>query len=299
MWEAIAESIGTAEGRTLLTTGEPSSIGGGYINDARRLTTRDDDSGETLEYFVKVNDTTFANQFEAEAKGLEELRAPNAIRVPRPVCRGEAGNRSFIVLEFIELGRGGDASEQLMGERLAALHRTIATDGQFGWHRDNAIGATLQVNTPSVTWLEFFRDRRLRFQFNLAAKRGRPFRGAEAFLDETLPALLAEHQSEPSLLHGDLWGGNAGYDREGNPVLFDPAVYYGDRETDLAFTRMFGGFGAAFYSAYDNAWPLPEGHQLRASLYNLYNELNHFNLFGGGYGTQSERTMSRLQRSKP
>lgn len=296
MWRAIAEHIGRAEERSLQPFGEPRSIGGGCINDARRLVTRDGESGDTCEYFVKINEAAFVDQFDAEAAGLDELRLPNVIRVPRPVCRGVIGGKSFSAFEFIEMKSGNRSSERLMGKQLAALHRSVAADGQCGWHRDNAIGATPQKNSKCTTWLEFFRDQRLRYQFDLAARGGRAFPGAEALLSETVPALLADHECVPSLLHGDLWGGNAGYDQDGNPVLFDPAVYYGDRETDLAFTRMFGGFGSEFYRAYGEAWPLSEGHELRASLYNLYHELNHFNLFGGGYGSQAEKTMARLWR---
>ena len=294
MWESITQAIENAEGRKFRLAGKPGAIGGGCINEARELRLVDAQSGEEARYFVKVNKESFLGQFEAEAAGLNELRASEAIRVPRPVCMGQAAGQSFFAMEFIAMGRGDSSSERLMGERLAMLHRTTAADGQFGWHRDNAIGATPQQNPRSCSWLEFFKLRRLQFQFDLAAQRGRVFQKMDAFLNEVLPAVLASHRCEPSLLHGDLWGGNAGYDMDGNPVIFDPAVYYGDRETDIAFTRMFGGFGAAFYDAYDRAWPLPDGHEVRSALYNLYHELNHFNLFGGGYGAQAENTMARL-----
>jgi fructosamine-3-kinase len=152
------------------------------------------------------------------------------------------------------------------------------------------------VNTPSASWTEFFRERRLRYQLELAARNGYGGRLQElgAELLAHIEPLLADHTPAPSLLHGDLWGGNAAVDSEGAPVIFDPAVYYGDREADLAMTRLFGGFSAAFYSAYESAWPLPKGARARVDLYNLYHVLNHVNLFGGGYEAQAESMMERL-----
>ena len=173
------------------------------------------------------------------------------------------------------------------------MHRT--TRAEFGWVRDNTIGATPQPNTPDPDWVRFWARQRLGFQLALAARNGHG--GALQRLGETLlgrlPDLL-DHAPAPSLLHGDLWGGNLGYMRDGEPVIYDPAVYYGDREADLAMTELFGGFGGDFYAAYREAWPLDPGYASRRDLYNLYHVLNHLNLFGGGYLGQALNLLGRL-----
>ena len=181
-----------------------------------------------------------------------------------------------------------------LGRRLARLHRV--TGSRFGWDRDNTIGATPQVNTPGSDWIAFWREHRLGFQLGLAARNGHggrlQQRGGQ--LMEKLPEFFRDCTPAPSLLHGDLWGGNAGFDASGDPVIYDPAVYYGDRETDIAMTELFGGFSADFYSGYNAEFPLDAGYAHRKDLYNLYHVLNHLNLFGGGYGAQAERMIDRL-----
>ena len=206
---------------------------------------------------------------------------PPAIRVPEPVCHGTVGEQAYLVMEYVPMGRPGrDAAEQA-GRRLAAMHRTSRE--AFGWHRGNTIGSTPQPNDSDPNWLSFWRERRLGFQLQLASRNGyHSLREPGERLLEGLSALL-EHSPAPSLLHGDLWGGNLGYDAEGEPLIYDPAVYYGDREADLAMTELFGGFPGHFYAAYEEAWPLPEGYRVRKTLYNLYHIINHANMFGGGY----------------
>jgi fructosamine-3-kinase len=180
-----------------------------------------------------------------------------------------------------------------LGDQLAALHR--ATESRFGWHRGNTIGSTPQSNEWHEDWIVFYRERRLRVQIDLAARRmGAPLRQLGETLMERLPEFFQDYRPAPSLLHGDLWSGNVATMREGDPVIFDPAVYYGDREADIAMTELFGGFSADFYAAYRRAWPLDPGYETRKSLYNLYHVLNHFNLFGGGYGMQAQQMMQRL-----
>lgn len=244
--------------------------------------------------FVKVADAVAAADLDAEAAGLEELAAAQAVRVPQILARAAAGEVAFLALEWIEARPGGRAGEQRLGERLAAQHRHTAA--QFGWSIDNTIGATPQYNKWLPDWVEFFRERRLRVQLELAAQRGFGTLLGEKGerLLESVTTLLDGHRPQPSLLHGDLWSGNWLVDADGEPVIFDPAVYYGDREADLAMTRLFGGFGRAFYSAYETEAPLPKGHAVRAELYNLYHVLNHANLFGGGYARQARSMIDRL-----
>ena len=187
----------------------------------------------------------------------------------------------FIVLEQLDLKRNGDWAA--LAQLLAKLHRT--TGPRFGWHRDNWIGATPQINDWRDDWATFFQECRLRPQLELARQNGFSF---------SVPAdLLKDHRPQPSLLHGDLWSGNAGFIEEG-PVIFDPAVYYGDREADIAMTELFGGFPARFYDAYNEALPLPDGYETRKHLYNLYHLLNHLNIFGAGYLAQVQRTLGLL-----
>ncbi|MDH5547660.1 MAG: fructosamine kinase family protein [Gammaproteobacteria bacterium] len=284
-WNAICEDISKTTGRTFAITSK-HSVGGGSINDAWCL-----DSGDR-QFFAKINAEQRCEMFHAEAEGLLELRSADAIRVPQPICWGKTRGASYIVMEFIDEGTRG--SQVLLGQQLAALHHH--TGKQFGWHRDNTIGSTPQVNTPANDWLTFLRDQRLGFQLELAARNGytgRMTKDGDILLDK-LSHFFDGYQPEKNLLHGDLWSGNYRFDREGNPVIFDPAVYYGDREADIAMTELFGGFGAEFYAAYDEAYPLHVGYNIRKTLYNLYHILNHLNLFGSGYQGQAERMISSL-----
>lgn len=285
--DAVARAIWQATGERFTPAGR-QDVGGGCINSSEVL------EGGGRRYFVKSNDAARLDMFEAEVAGLAEIDASNSVRVPRPICTGRHGNQSYLVLEYLELGRGDGKSDELLGRQLAAMHR--ATHARFGWRRANAIGSTPQINSEEGDWIVFYREHRLRYQLTLAAGNG--YRGGlqahgEQLL-ELLPVFFSTYSPLPSLLHGDLWGGNHAALADGTPVIFDPAVYYGDREADLAMTELFGGFGPGFYSAYRAAWPLDPGYRVRKDLYNLYHVLNHLNLFGGGYRGQVERLIDRL-----
>jgi fructosamine-3-kinase len=213
----------------------------------------------------------FFDPFAAEADGLVALRR-GGLRAPEPLAAGSAGGQAYLLLEYLELRSKGDFAA--LGTMLARAHRQPGP--RFGWARDNYIGSTPQKNAWCDDWAEFWQERRLRPQIELASKNG---------FDLKLPdskVLLENHKPQPSLLHGDLWSGNAGFTNDG-PVVFDPAVYYGDREADLAMTELFGGFPREFYRAYNETFPLDAGYEKRKHLYNLYHLLNHLNLFGGGY----------------
>ena len=283
-WTSIAQRISEATGAPFLVKSHVA-VGGGCINSATLL-----DDGRRR-FFVKRNDAVRLAMFDAEAEGLKEIAQSRSVRVPQPVCAGTVDDSAYLVLEHLELsGTDGRCLEQL-GRELAQMHRT--TQKQFGWRLDNTIGSTPQINTPGDDWVEFWREHRLGFQLDLAARNGHNLmrRGEQLMAD--LGEFFHSYRPTPSLLHGDLWGGNIGATK-GEPVIFDPAVYYGDREADLAMTELFGGFSARFYQAYQEAWPLDAGYKVRKSLYNLYHVLNHFNLFGGGYGSQAERIMESL-----
>lgn len=283
----IRAAIATAE------DGDPGPLeanpcGGGCINEAWIL---DAPAGGTR-FFVKTNRADRAPMFAAEALALEQLAATGTVRVPRPIARGIDGEAAFLVLEALDLIGSTPPSQRELGRALAALHWNTSSDGRFGWQSDNTIGSTPQPNEWCDDWPTFFAEHRLGFQFDLAARGGHRFRGA----DELLARLPEELPASPpaSLLHGDLWGGNAAALPDGTPVVFDPATYHGDRETDLAFTRMFGGFTEAFHRAYREAWPLDSGWERRFEIYNLYHLLNHHHLFGGGYGPQAQAVIDAL-----
>lgn len=285
-WAEISTSLQQSAGSGKIIN--RSSVSGGSINSAFRVDT------ERHSYFVKLNRESLLPMFEAEAEGLNELRKPSAIRVPEPVFCGAGHGYAWIVTEYILFGRGNGDSEARFGQQFAAMHRY--SSDRFGWHRDNTIGSTPQINQWGSDWVAFYREHRLGYQLDLAASNG--FKGSLQTKGERLMAGLDSffdsYSPEPSLMHGDLWGGNKGVDEDGNPVIFDPAVYYGDREADLAMTSLFGGFSSRFYEAYDEAWPLDEGCRVRKTLYNLYHILNHANLFGGGYAMQAEGMMDQL-----
>ena len=231
--------------------------------------------------FLKLNDARFADAFAAEADGLEALRAAG-VAAPAPLSHGVSGNHAYLLLEFLELRAGGDFAA--LGRMLAGAHRKAGP--RFGWQRANYIGTTPQANGWCDSWARFWLEQRMRPQIALAKRNGFDLEGPPL-------ALLKNHHPQPSLLHGDLWSGNAGCTSAG-PVLFDPAVYYGDREADLAMTELFGGFPREFYAAYEAAYPLERGYEHRKHLYNLYHLLNHLNLFGGGYLSQVRATLGLL-----
>ncbi|MBI2319713.1 MAG: fructosamine kinase family protein [Betaproteobacteria bacterium] len=283
---AIEAAIGAAS-KAPFRIGNAARATGGCIHEAYRI----EEKGGGRRYFVKCNGERFAEAFAAEMDGLEGLAAAGA-RVPRPLCRGSAAGQAFLVMEYLELGSRGDWAQ--MGRMLAAMHRDSAAE--FGWRRDNFIGATPQPNRRHRSWIEFWRDERLAPQLALAKRQGlgSALQERGARLIEHLPRLLAGHEPQASLVHGDLWSGNAAFLADRAPVFFDPAVYHGDREADLAMSELFGGFPSPFYAAYREAWPLAAGYEARRDLYNLYHVLNHANLFGGGYGAQALAMMERL-----
>ncbi|MEK7759057.1 MAG: fructosamine kinase family protein [Pseudomonadota bacterium] len=284
--DAIAHAIFAASGEVFRSENR-NSVGGGCINTTEVL------EGGGRRYFVKRNDAAHLGMFEAESAGLTEITNSKSVRVPQPICLGTHDSQAFLVLEYLDIGYSAGTGE-LLGRQLAAMHRT--THARFGWRRNNTIGSTPQINTEEHDWVKFYREHRLHFQLELAGEKGHGgnlLRSGEQLL-EKLPAFFAGYQPLPSLLHGDLWGGNHATLRDGTPVIFDPAVYYGDREADLAMTELFGGFGSGFHAAYREAWPLDPGYRVRRDLYNLYHVLNHLNLFGGSYRRQAEQLIDRL-----
>ena len=258
--DVIARAITQATGE-IFRPESRQGVSGGDINTAEIL------KGGGRSYFVKSNDATRLDMFAAESEGLTEIANSRTVHVPQPVCLGTHGDRAYLVLEYLDIGlgvgksdpqgRGGDArgrtpvaTDELLGRQLAAMH--LATQSRFGWRRNNTIGSTPQINTGEHDWVTFYREHRLRFQLYLADQNGfgENLRRRGEELLERMPVFFVNYQPPPSLLHGDLWGGNHAALRDGTPVIFDPAVYYGDREADLAMTELFGGYAPGFHAAY-------------------------------------------------
>ena len=283
----LAAALGRATGRDFAPA-PVADVSGGSVHRCVRWPTSDGP------VFVKIAPAAQLDVLEAEAAGLRELAAPRAVRLPRVLATAATDDEAALALEWIEFRPPQKDSGPLLGRQLARLHRTTAA--RFGWHRDNTIGRTPQVNTWADDWARFFAGRRLGYQLDLAEGSGRDGRVIERGrrLVESCGAILAGHRPQASLLHGDLWGGNWAVASSGEPVIYDPATYFGDREADLAMTQLFGGFGPDFQAAYAADWPLKPGADLRCTLYNLYHVLNHWNLFGGSYGARAAAMIDRL-----
>jgi len=287
-WQTIATHISE-------TTGQPFqlqnqySIGGGCINSTFRI------EGNGQSYFVKLNSSHYLDMFETEAAGLTELGQAAALKVPEPLCWGSTQEHAYLVMEYLPLGGESHSVSSDLGQQLAALHQV--TQPQFGWTRDNYIGSTPQVNSMENDWVTFLQKHRLDFQLKLAAQKGyrsKRLHSQGARLIADVGQFFNNYQPQASLLHGDLWSGNYAVTVNGQPVIYDPAIYYGDREADIAMTELFGGFPKRFYDAYQDTWPLDSGYSTRKILYNLYHILNHLNLFGGGYLAQAESMVEAL-----
>jgi len=276
-----------------LTLDTWQAVSGGSIHQAYHVISQD-----KQHFFIKINQASKMHTLTAEAQGLialhQALNADSPLRIPKVIGQGSNTTHVWLILEYIPFGRSDAASQTKLGQGLALLHQHTAP--QFGFDSDNVIGASLQTNTWTDDWLTFWAEQRLGTQFQLAKQHGfyDSFASETENLLDALPKLLQNHQPSPSLLHGDLWGGNAAADANGKPMIFDPAVYYGDRECDLAMTELFGGFSTDFYAAYDDVYPLSDGYAQRKMLYNLYHILNHANLFGSAYIMQSKSMMQQL-----
>jgi protein-ribulosamine 3-kinase len=290
----LARSIAQSISAALETPFEPlrwEPVGGGCIHQAWKFVGALAD-GEAA-FFVKSNAAESLPMLEAEAEGLAALRRAGC-SAPRALLSAQADGQAWLVLDWLDLVALDAASGARLGEALAALH--AIEQPRFGWAADNFIGASPQRNGWSDDWLEFWRMRRLASQLRMAAANRLPSRLIDRGerLAADCDALFKGHAPRPSLLHGDLWGGNAAALADGTPVVFDPAVYCGDREADVAMTQLFGGFPPEFQAAYRARLPLPEGHAVRRDFYNVYHLLNHANLFAGGYVRQAQDAVERL-----
>lgn len=258
---------------------ESDSLSGGCISNAYKVTFEDD-----LSCLIKINEHSPADMFIKEAHGLQELQKANAIKVPDVILCDEG----FILLEFISIGTKQKNFFKEFGRKFALLHKFTADE--FGFYEDNYIGSTPQMNindeNTKKNWTSFYFNKRLLYQFKLAEQNGyadSSLRDAFIKIGNKIESILGGSEEKPSLLHGDLWSGNYMADENGEACLIDPAVYYGNREADLAMTKLFGGFSQLFYDSYNESFPLQEGWKYRENIYMLYHVLNHLNIFGSGY----------------
>ena len=260
-----------------------NSLSGGCISSSYKVNTKDGNS-----YFLKYNYSSGSDMFLTEAHGLQELDKPGVITIPKVI----SFDKEFILLDLIESsGRSKNFSEDF-GRKFAVLHKF--NNEKYGFYEDNYIGSNPQLNIPDndeeKNWTKFYFQKRILYQFHLAEKSGNStsdLRSSISKLENKIDLIVTDNGEKPSLLHGDLWGGNYMVDKNGFACLIDPAVYYGNREADLAMTKLFGGFDSEFYRAYNEEFPLPDGYDYRENIYKLYHVLNHLNLFGSGYYSQA------------
>ncbi len=284
-WSALAVALGRQLG-TPLTLHRATTVSGGCIHHAWRLESSRGD------LFAKSNRADRLALLEAEQEALHALHEDGSVRVPRPLATLVVDKTAWLILEYLPLAPLDQGTATQLGHALARLHSRQRE--RFGWAQDNFIGTTPQPNGFADGWVRFYREQRLGHQWQLAHRDGlTPILDPLQRLMAELDHFFTDYRPHPALLHGDLWGGNAAT-CAGEPVLFDPASYHGDREADLAMTELFGGFPPAFYAAYDAVLPRDPGYRVRRDLYNLYHVLNHHHLFGGGYGTQAGQMVQRL-----
>ena len=249
---------------------------------------------EKTSFFIKVTQNNNFNRLTTEASGLKLIAETNTIRTPSIIACGETRQCAYIILEYLELQPKTNLSASILGSQLAEAHKN--TQELFGLNENNWIGLTRQHNQQYNNWPTFYLEQRLKPQLELAYLNGYKntlkIKADHLIKDNDL--FFKDYSPTPSLLHGDLWAGNWGTLNENEPVIFDPAVYYGDRETDIAMTLLFGGFPGGFYKSYNEAWPLSEGFKNRQDLYNLYHVINHLNIFGRGYLSQAENLLDKL-----
>ena len=278
--EGAIESLLKEKTGSTLRVRQMTPLAGGCIGKAQAVETEDGDR-----FLVKSHPHPPNGFFRCEMHGLQALAHCGIFRVPQVYGVGGYGTARFILMDYVETGPPPGDFFARFGRNLARLHTTARQD-RFGFGEDNYLGNTIQPTGPPRDWVEFWRRHRLGHQLSLARHRGMTDSTMNRLGDRLLDRLeefLGGEEHQPSLLHGDLWSGNYLCDRDGSPVLIDPAVYYGVGEAELAMCSLFGGFTPEFFQAYNEACPAQEGAQIRRDIYQLYHLLNHLNLFGEGY----------------
>lgn len=284
MWTIIANQISEAT-KTDFRILNKKPLAGGEINRAFRI-----DDGYTA-YFVKLNDAVPPELFRCEWNSLDHLDATNTIRVPKAICSGATLNGRFLVLAYLSFNDGTEQAWYTLGQQLAKLHQS-QHQPMYGWDEDNFLGQSIQANSWHKKWSTFFAEQRIGWQLTILEDQGIHF-GDIDHIVSGIKRRLIHHQPSAVLLHGDLWRGNVAF-CDHQPVVFDPASYFGDRETDIAMTELFGQFPHMFYQGYNAVWPLDVDYRDRRDIYNLYHLLNHVNHFGEPYREQASSCISRI-----
>jgi len=284
MWSSILDILSARTGLSLHAA-RKIRLSGGCIHEAYCVESTDG------RVFLKRNHAQHAPMLAAEYEALIAIAKTGTLKVPEPIAWGISGGDAWLATEYLELGPSSETSQELLGYQLAQLHQL--PQASFGWHQTNSIGLTEQPNRLSDDWVAFFRDQRLAWQFKLAAQKNHVFDGSQALL-ESMSFFFEGYVPRPCLLHGDLWHGNAASLHDGTPVVFDPAAYCGDSEAEFGIMELFGGFSPGLREAYSSLLPPSPGHQRRLHLYRLYHELNHLNMFGGGYLAACHKTIAKL-----
>jgi protein-ribulosamine 3-kinase len=270
-----------------LACAEYRMIAAGNVNQAIYFNT------ERGEFLLKTNHQQYTDIFKREREGLDLLRSNCQLQIPLTLAEGRLEDRNFLLMEWIKSGKTAPDYAKVLGEGLAELH--MGTQPHFGLDIDNYISILPQINEFRPDWESFFIEKRLEPMLQRAMYEGLVDERFVAKFRKIYPKLHGYFPKEkPALLHGDLWAGNVITGPKGQPALIDPAVYYGHREMDLAFSKLFGGFDHRFYQAYHSVFPLEPGFNERVDVYNLYPLLVHVNLFGRGYLSGVERTVKHL-----
>ncbi len=289
VYSSIEDAVRGCFGSNTTIESDPRITCGGISSTATLLLSNE------IKVFIKMNSIRNRAFFDAEEEGLEAIASIHTIGTPKLYCKGtdDKTSSSFLMMEPVERGIQKSDTWITLGYEFADMHLADASafvrGGLYGFTNDNFIGATKQTNTPKNSWIDFFRQCRLMPQLKMAehAMSSRDMEAAGRLLDK-LDDLL-EEPSRPSLLHGDMWGGNHLVGPDGKAILIDPAAYVGHAEADIAMTEMFSPLPRDFYRGYHEKIPENAGYRDRCDLYNLYHYLNHFNLFGGGYLTTAMR----------
>ncbi|MEZ8026124.1 hypothetical protein A1OW_03230 [Enterovibrio norvegicus] len=284
MWHSLSVQLSLTLGQQF-EVDEKTPIDGGDINECYAI------SSGNIRFFVKVNSRESLAIYEAEAESLRHLANSGAVSVPQVIYIGVIKEKAVLVLDYIPMKPLNEESAYLLGREMAHLHQW-GDQLEYGFDIDNFVGTTEQRNNWHRKWANFFADHRIGLLLKLAEERGMSFGDVESIV-ESIKERLTGHQPKPSLLHGDLWTGNASMSIHG-PIVYDPACYWGDREVDIATTQLFSGFPERFYEGYAEVWPLDEEFESRKDIYNLYHMLNHCLLFGGHYLEETEALITKL-----
>ncbi|MGS2721519.1 fructosamine kinase family protein [Paraglaciecola aestuariivivens] len=284
MWHFISEQISQSIQQDFICN-DIREIHAGESHHTYRI------AGDKKRFFVKTNQKIYLSNFEAEAEGLEHLRQTQLFRVPKVICSGIVSDHSFLVLEHLTMTEGEPSDWYGAGRALAEFHKNN-NQQMYGWQDDNYIGLTQQCNRWAKKWNQFYAEQRIGFMLQLLYEKGFALADIDKVV-EAVKSLFAGYNPQASMLHGDLWQGNLGFNHH-QLVLFDPAFYFGDRETDLAMTELFGRFPESFYRGYQDVWPVDPDYEYRKPIYQLYHILNHALMFGGQYLESAKITLKNL-----